>query len=215
MKKLAIVASSVALAAMPVVGVFATDTRTVTDTLDVTVNDTCTMTNNYVAGSTGNAWGTKTTDETGTYFADANTWTATLNNSDAKTSPVHTLAITCNKTSGWTLKAKNAAALSTSYGGTATEDTIGYSTSAQAGTEGYYVGIAKTAGSDADAELNNVSNGKMSDQSEAIGAGGTIFSKEGSTATASLDITYTVATSATTEAGNYTGDVVYTLAPAA
>ena len=43
MKKLAIIASSAALAAMPVVGVFAADTTTSTDTITVTVNPTCTF----------------------------------------------------------------------------------------------------------------------------------------------------------------------------
>lgn len=42
MKKLAIVASSVALAAMPVVGVFAVDTLSVKDKLTLTVSSSCT-----------------------------------------------------------------------------------------------------------------------------------------------------------------------------
>ena len=212
MKKLAIAGASVALAAMPIVGVFAEDTRTATDTLNVTVNDTCTIsTDSYGSGATGNQWGSAT-GTAGTDTAVSNTWTLAINNNEVATSPVHTMAIKCNKTSGWTLKAQNAAALSTSYGGGATEDTIAYSTSAAQGVEGYYVNVAATSGSDADAQISNtnVSGGKMIDLNAAAG---TIYSKNGSTATASLDVSYTVGTSTTTEAGTYTGDVVYTLAP--
>ena len=43
MKKLAIIASSAALAALPVVGVFAADTTTVSDTVKITIDETCTL----------------------------------------------------------------------------------------------------------------------------------------------------------------------------
>ena len=43
MKKLAILGASAALAAMPVVGVFATDITTMTDVLTISVEDTCTF----------------------------------------------------------------------------------------------------------------------------------------------------------------------------
>ena len=43
MKKLAIASASVALAAMPVLGVFADNTMTITDNISVTVSSSCTM----------------------------------------------------------------------------------------------------------------------------------------------------------------------------
>ncbi len=195
--------------AMPVAGVFAasTDTRQVTDSLNVTVNDTCTMTNTYAAGTEGNAWGTKASGTANEYAADSNTWTVAMNNSDTKTSPKHTVAITCNKTTGWKLNAQNAANLTTNEN----KDNIKYNASAAAGTEGYYVNIAKTAGEEkAVISTDNISGGKMNDLSS---ESKTIFSQDGSTSTAAIELSYTVATSSTTEAGTYTGNIVYTLAP--
>lgn len=207
MKKLAIAASSVALAAMPVVGVFAADTRTVTDTLNVTIADTCTVkTSTYGTGATGNQWGTQT-GTAGTDASISNTWTLAIANGAVATSPAHTIAIMCNKTNGWTLKAQNAAALSTNDTRNP-QDTIAYSTSADEGVEGYYVNVANAV--DGTISTDNVTNGKMNDLNTAAGI---IFSKNGSTATASVDVSYTVGTSTTTEAGTYTGNVVYTLAP--
>lgn len=207
MKKLAIAASSVALAAMPVVGVFAVDTRSVTDTLNVTIADTCTVsTSTYATGETGNQWGTQT-GTAGTDAAISNTWTLAIANNATATSPAHTIAIMCNKTSGWTLKAQNDANLSTNDS-RATQDTIAYSQNAAAGTEGYYVSVSN--GVDGTISTDNVPSGKMNDLSTASGI---IFSKSGSTATASVDVSYTVGTSTTTEAGTYIGNVVYTLAP--
>ena len=43
MKKLAIIGASAVLAALPVVGVFAADTTTVTDTVTVTIDPSCTL----------------------------------------------------------------------------------------------------------------------------------------------------------------------------
>ena len=86
MKKLAIIASSAALAALPVVGVFA-DTNEATDTISVEVNDTCTFTTETSAGKTASATlsaGEKKEDMTGSNFK-----------------------INCNKDGGWYLKAKS------------------------------------------------------------------------------------------------------------
>ena len=213
-------AASAVSAAMPVVGVFAatTDVRKSTDTLDVTVNDTCTITSTYATSGADGAWdaeadGTANVDPV--YQTKTNTWTVSMNNSESKTSPVHTIAIFCNNTKGWDLNALNAANLSTTGG-----DTIAYSTSAAASTtEGYYVSVAASSSTDTDATISttNVSDGKMNNLSNAAGS---IYSKApvtnghtGATSTASIDVTYTVATIATTEAGTYTGDVVYTLVP--
>ena len=206
MKKLAIAGASLALAAMPVVGVFAADTTTVTDNLNVTIADTCTVsTSTYGSGSTGNQWGTQT-GTAGTDASISNTWTLAIANNATATSPTHTIAIMCNKTSGWTLKAQNDDKLYT--GQNKTGDDIAYSTSAAQGTEGYYVSVSDAT--DGTISTDNVSSGKMND----LNAGAaTIFSKNGSTATASVNVSYTVGTSTTTEAGTYTGKVVYTLAP--
>ena len=209
MKKSLIATAGVAafaVAAVPMAA-FADDTRTVTDTLNVSIADTCTVsTSTYGTGATGNQWGTQT-GEAGTDAAISNTWTLAIANNATATSPAHTIAIMCNKTSGWTLKAQNAAALSTNDSRNP-QDTIAYNTSAAQGTEGYYVNVTDAV--DGTISTDNVTSGKMKDLSSAAN---TIFSKEGSTATASVNVSYTVGTSTTTEAGTYTGNVVYTLAP--
>ena len=59
MKKLAIAGASLALAAMPVVGVFADDVLNIKDTLQVTVSSSCTLSDVTPAAastSTGNAY---------------------------------------------------------------------------------------------------------------------------------------------------------------
>ncbi|MBR3144024.1 hypothetical protein IKF12_02365 [Candidatus Saccharibacteria bacterium] len=60
MKKLAVLGASAVLAALPVVGVFATDPEAVEDTLTITVSETCTLTRttgngNYTATMSTNA----------------------------------------------------------------------------------------------------------------------------------------------------------------
>ena len=223
MKKIAIAASSVALAAMPVVGVFAatTDVRQSTDTLNVTVNDTCNITSTYATTGADGSWGTEQDDTAHVdpvYQTKKNTWTVSMDNSASKTSPAHTIAIFCNNTKGWDLNAQNAANLSTGTGG----DTIAYNTSAAANTEGYYVSVAASSSTDSQASIStdNVHNGKFDGSSNSAVS---IYSKApvttgdnqhtGSTSTASIDVAYTVGTDATTEAGTYTGTVVYTLVP--
>ena len=209
MKKSIIAGASVlalAGAVMPMAGVFAADTRTVTDNLSVTIPDTCTVkTSTYGTGATGNQWGT----QSGTAGSDAaisNTWELTIANDATATSPAHTIGIVCNKSNGWTLKAQNDDKLYT--GENKTGDEIAYSKDAAQGTEGYYVNV--TNGVDGNISTTTVDNGKMNDLSAEAA---TIFSKGGSTATASVNVSYTVGTSTTTEAGTYTGKVVYTLAP--
>lgn len=60
MKKLAVLGASAVLAALPVVGVFATDPEAVEDTITITVSETCTLTRttgngNYTATMSTNA----------------------------------------------------------------------------------------------------------------------------------------------------------------
>ena len=88
-KVLAIAASAVTFAALPVAGVFAADTTTVTDTIDVTVDPSCTLGITEGAKVTKNVSnGTKTEDLSGSAFS-----------------------ISCNDGTGWNVtavaKAKN------------------------------------------------------------------------------------------------------------
>ena len=85
-KALAIATSSLVLAALPVVGVFAVDTTTVTDNISITVPKTCTL---------GVAEGKTVTGE----ISNGNT-NLTLGGSE--------LSITCNDGTGWNLTAEGA-----------------------------------------------------------------------------------------------------------
>ena len=87
MKKLAIAGASLALAAMPVFGVFADVTTTTTDTLTLTIPNGCSI-------ATAANGGTDRSDTVATFGSVAPTQTAT-----DSTSPI---VITCNA-SGWTL----------------------------------------------------------------------------------------------------------------
>lgn len=90
MKKLAIVASSVALAAMPVVGVFATDAnQQATDTIQITVDATCTFT----AGS-----------GTATYTASGTNGSGQVSPS-LSSSNVHNFTVFCNNNAGYAVTA--------------------------------------------------------------------------------------------------------------
>ena len=84
MKKLAVLGASAVLAALPVVGVFATDPEPVVDTITVTVSETCTLTR-----STGN----------GTYTATMST--NALNPSVGSS----TLTAVCNNAGGFSVSA--------------------------------------------------------------------------------------------------------------
>ena len=101
MKKLAIAGASLALAAMPVVGVFATDPAAVEDTITITVSETCTFTR-----TTGN----------GNYTATMST--NALNSSVGSS----TFTAVCNNASGFSVSATP-----TALAGPTGSDAINYS----------------------------------------------------------------------------------------
>ena len=98
MKKLAIVGASAALAAMPVLGVFADTQSSVTDTIQLTVTETCTMS------------------------ADTATRTVNLGFKVAGQdyTPVNgaSITITCNSVNGWEFKAQTTDLSATGTGAT-------------------------------------------------------------------------------------------------
>ena len=85
MKKLAIAGASVALAAMPVVGVFA-DTTSLTDNISVTIDSSCTF-----------------SESTGQSFSDSSVAVGTQ--AGLTNSGVHTFNVFCNDKSGWSVSA--------------------------------------------------------------------------------------------------------------
>ena len=111
MKKLAIAASSVALAAMPVLGVFADP---VTDTIKVTVNPSCT----FIAGGAG-----------AEYVANgANGASVSPVNSSSNE---HSFTVFCNNNKGYTVSATASA-----LGQTGVTDNFAYAATLPSGTAG-------------------------------------------------------------------------------
>ena len=105
MKKLAILGASAALAAMPVVGVFAADYQSVTDTVELIVQTSCNMRTGGTAASpttTGSTWSHTTTPghlvgDTGEAWGTAGSTVLTFN---------------CNDAGGWKVTAQGVSGVS-------------------------------------------------------------------------------------------------------
>lgn len=197
-------AASLALAAMPVLGVFAdTDPTgtTVTDNLEVTIQAACSFLRYGEAGAanqtdvTGPAWSgpstAATADNDRLYTARDHKYSATLlPGVDVELGTSHFIAY-CNVPNGFTVTAATPNLATT--GG----DTINYSGTAVAtGGEGWT--ITKSDNS----LFNNATPGTTAFMSAATSTEKTNPVTE--------DAKYNVYTSTTTEAGTYTGQVVYT-----
>ena len=192
MKKIAIAASSVALAAMPVVGVFAlsTDDLEVVDTIKVTVDSSCTF----------RASGDGTLD--GTYTAHGSNG-QTVTPSVSGGTNVHTFNVFCNNNKGYTVTA-NAQALSNIDGATpAIADTFAYKNDLS--------GLTTTSGWHA--QFNASTDGVTAAQLPDAGTGTIITRSDSTTATAGdvWTATYTAKIGSETKAGNYQGTITYNL----
>ena len=194
MKKLAIAGASLALAAMPVVGVFAADgTLTQTDTVKVTIDSACSLATSNTSG------------------AD---YTATIANGAFNTNIAgSTFTITCNDTGGWKLNAIGA--------GTATGDVTKMDASTNTDSDDIATGTTldgtvsnwafKVAKGGDDAANITVTEGYTN--FSAIPSSATKIAQGTSTAGKStITATYGVGISSTQSAGDYTGKVQYTLA---
>ena len=181
-------AASVALAAMPVLGVFADDDRSVTDTINVTISPSCT----FSAGGDDVAYSVTGTNASGVVNP--------VNNS----SNVHTFTVFCNQNSGYTVAA-TASALSA----TGVTDTFAYAASLPSGVDSaWHAQFAADAGN---------TNTLTVTQLPAGGAETTIISANQASATGgeTWTATYTAYIGTETPAGTYTGTIGYTLAPGA
>lgn len=96
MKKLAIAASSVALAAMPIVGVFAVDDTSITDSVQITVDSSCTFKVDATQADGVNA--------KDTLYSDASVAGGT-EATFATHSSTHDFEFTCNDTDGFRITA--------------------------------------------------------------------------------------------------------------
>lgn len=176
-------ASAVALAAMPVVGVFADDVTSQVDTLDITINATCTM-------------------DTVTHAPSSGTWTgdtlaksvvAGANNSNIGST---SFKIICNNQTGWNVSA-TATALT---GKTTTSQNIPLGTPAANTAAWNYVSSTETTGVTAGVTGSTTSATKVAYAGDTTGNDGDEFV-----------VTYNVSTDNALSAQVYEGTITYTL----
>ena len=189
MKKLAIAGASVvalAGAAMPIVGVFAEDDRTVQDTISVQVLPQCT----FSAGGDNVTYSASGTNTTGNV--------SPVNNS----SNVHSFTVFCNNNAGYTVKAE-ATALSQS----GVTDVFAYVATLPTSTDGaWHAQFAADSGNTNTLTINQLPAGgaetTIVTSGQASAAAGEVFTA-----------TYTAYIGTETPAGTYSGTIDYTLAP--
>lgn len=188
-------AASVALATMPVVGVFATDITTVTDTLQITVDAACSI--NSVTATTGN-------DDT-TYTATVlNGKIASLNHDSA-----HQFTVVCNNNAGWKVTAGAPQNLS---GSTGNNHLISYAAAAlpaaDSQAEGQWMATVTGTNVPATAEGNGIADASGHIKT----TGGIIATEVASTDGSTFTVTYGAYVGTKTAADTYTGTIAYTLA---
>lgn len=196
MKKIAIAGASLALAAMPVVGVFAADDTDVQDTIRVTVNSSCTF----------RASGTGTLD--GTYTANgANGQTVNPSTSGEGVTNVHTFNVFCNNNKGYTVTATAHDLTNADSADPAITDVFAYKAdlSGLTTTSGWHAQFANAT--------SGVTPNQLGDSAEGT-ATGTIITRSNSTTQTAGDAwtaTYTAKIGSETKAGNYEGTITYNL----
>ena len=213
MKKLAILGASAALAAMPVVGVFAAATPAgdLTDTLNVVIEPGCTIVNSN-----------STTGGDGTNPHLTNSYTVTMRNGELRTdiggsadqtsatTADNVISVSCNSSAntngetGWKFTAVGAGTESHTtelYNANAT-DQIVTGTATSGATSNWAFKVAKTAGTYATGYSNAYAAVPSSEADIVTGAG---------TAADAFTITYQVYVDQTQDSGTYTGAVKYTL----
>lgn len=182
-------AASVALAAMPVVGVFATDITKVTDTLTVTIDPICSFNAQQGVDSQNAAYAT-------------NGYSATMTANDFDDSfGETTLTVTCNNAKGYTVSSTMNNLVGPAKASSGNE-TITYSTDdlTAAGEGKYSAGYSKTINGGQATTGQVPATGTLMTSSVMTPAGGD-----------TAVITYKVSTTNNQAAGSYTGTAVYTL----
>lgn len=187
MKKLAIAGASLALAAMPVLGVFADgDIKNIQDTITVTVNATCSFDTNGGAASASNE----------SYSATV------LNGAEAafNAGGVHNFYVKCNDTEGYTVSA-TPTALTGQLPATGTKNSIPYTaTYSASGKAGMWTATAASSDTHAPTVVTPVPE-----------AGGVIVT-DGKTDGTAFAVTYKAYVGTETPADTYTGTMTYVLA---
>ncbi len=182
MKKIAIAGTSVALAALPMAGVFAATGTTVTDTVQVTINSSCLIT-------TTNA---------------ANTYSATMTNGQLKSDFGSTsMSIACNDAGGWHVTAVGTGAdatVKTAMNATGSGTDIATGTATSGATSNWAMKVTGTGATG------------FTSFAAVPSSATDVATQSGAVSGATLTTTYQVFISATQQADTYTGQVTYTLA---
>ncbi len=210
MKKIAILGASAALAAMPVVGVFAVDPDTsIVDTLQVTVESSCT----FKVDNTTDGMYTKDT-----LYSDANVAGGSQADFSATHSGSHDFEFTCNDTDGFTITAlpTNLTSWNTTTSAAGTGDGVisftEYSvysgnTGITGGTERDGKWTAHVTTTDTDAGMTIAQPSSINSQSPT-----TIVTKSDALGQATFNVEYKVYAGTSTPADTYRGTITYTLA---
>lgn len=197
-------AASVALAAMPVVGVFATGSQE--DTIVVGISESCTIA--LAAG--GHADGTDTVKGTWGAGSDVNKLSGSVANGSASNNfGSSTLTISCNKSSGFNVAAAATALVASTVTepGTSNKVTIPLNASFSGSQSGW---AYKVENSGLSAGITNNTASWSATASNASLVSGTAPINNGS-----FTVTYGVGVDTTQPADTYTGSITYTITPAA
>lgn len=214
MKKsiLAASAASLAVAAMPIVGVFAQSENTVTDTLNITVDNACAIT---ATMSNAAGWADNTDKSGSAPYTYNHQYTASIANGANQEIVGTTMKVTCNDHGGWYINAvgkNNATVLDAQHDGTdiatATESGTNYSTG-ETSAWGFKMTTAQTTGDYQPVIVDGYGTNYVAVPATAqkVVTGPTTDQTTGSTVTAN----YKVYISPTQEADTYIGGVTYTL----
>ncbi len=202
-------AASLALAAMPAVGVFAAAINTMTDNIEVTVPASCSITN---GNTNANAAVANVVNNYAKTVNNGQYATIGANDHDQGENPDNTVEITCNSQSGtdagWKLTAIGAGTtghITELYDGSA--NSIASGTHAESGaTSNWDFKVTQTGNAATAADGFSFASWTAVPGTEKDLATGT-----GSTAAGALTMEYSVYVSGTQPGGTYTGAVKYTL----
>ncbi len=195
-------AASLAVAAMPMVGVFAvTDVVSVADTLQITVSPACSINGETTMGAT----------------TDDQTYTATLLNGAIAnltngSGTTHAFEVICNNNAGWKVTAGAPSNLTPPSEHTTNAHVISYQAAAlpeaNSQPEGQWSATVTGTVVPATAESNGIADASGHIKT----SGGIIATQAPATAGSSFTVTYGAYVGTQTAADTYAGTVTYTLA---
>lgn len=216
-------ASAVALATIPVVGVFAEDVTSTTDNLQITINKICSL--GYedagasidVAGVTrANGAGTWTNPGEATAtgsVAASDTLSKTMSNGTSTDNlGTTTLGVYCNNENGYTITTTEAGSLTDTTSVPAVTDVIEITNTISSSASGWSYQVAASASNRGEVKNSHGSWASSANANGVIAGSKTTAPKTTTNNGDFFTITYGVGVDDTQSAGTYTGSITYTLA---